>query len=93
MAKKLSKSAKLDLIVSELAKVKTELKKLSKQHAALASELNKRIGSAATVSKRTKPKRKAPASKAAPVRDAAPKRPVLIKSTDTAAAAGRAGTG
>ena len=51
MAKKLSKSAKLDLIVSELAKVKTELKKLSKQHIALASELNKRIGPAATVSK------------------------------------------
>ena len=92
MAKKLSKSAKLDLIVSELAKVKTELKKLSKQHIALASELNKRIGPAATVSKRAKAKRRAPASKTAPVRDAAPKRPVLIKSTETAAAA-KAGTG
>ena len=92
MAKKISKSAKLDLIVSELAKVKTELKKLSKQHIALASELNKRIVPAATVSKRAKAKRKAPASKAAPARDAAPKRPVLIKSTQTAAAA-KSGTG
>jgi hypothetical protein len=88
MAKKLSKSAKLDLIVSELARVKTELKKLSKQHSALASELNKSIGPAATASKRAKAKRKAPASKTAPVRDAAPKRPVLIKSTETAAKAG-----
>jgi hypothetical protein len=87
MAKKLSKSAKLDLIVSELARVKTELKKLSKQHSALASELNKSIGPA-TASKRAKAKRKAPASKTAPVRDAAPKRPVLIKSTETAAKAG-----
>lgn len=93
MAKKLSKSAKLDLIVSELAKVKTELKKLSTQHTALASELSKRIGPAATVSKRAKAKRKAPVSKVAPVRDAAPKRPVLIKPPEAPPAAGRAGTG
>lgn len=93
MAKKLSKSAKLDLIVTELAKVKSELKKLSKQHIALASELNKRVGPAAKVSKRTKAKRKAPASKPAAVRDAAPKRPVLIKAPEAPPAAGRAGTG
>jgi hypothetical protein len=94
MAKKLSKSAKLDLIVTELAKVKTELKKLSKQHTALAGELNKRIRPAAPTrkpAKKTAQKAQAPAAKAAPVREAAPKRPVLIQSPAAPPAAGRAG--
>jgi hypothetical protein len=93
MAKKLTKSAKLDLIVSELAKVKVELKKLSKQHAALASELEKRVRPAAVskVKKRSKPAGKA-AAKTAPVRGAAPKRPVLIQ-PEPVPAAGRAAAG
>ena len=95
MAKKLSKSAKLDLIVSELAKVKVELKKLSEQHAALAGELEKRIKPATVASKaskRTKAAKKAAAPKAAPVRSAAPKRPVLIQ-PEPVPAAGRAAAG
>lgn len=93
MAKKLSKSAKLDLIVTELAKVKTELKKLSKQHADLAGELNKRIRPAAPARKPAKTTRKpaAPAAKAAPVREGTSKRPVLVQSPEAPPAAGRAG--
>jgi hypothetical protein len=90
MAKSLSKGKKLDMILSELAKMKGEMKTLVKQHDSLAASIAKL--SAPKPSKPAKKIKSPPATTAAkrPARATeARKRPVLVKTSDTAVAEGR----
>lgn len=81
--KKLGKSEKLDQILSELQKLKSEVKSLGKQQAELAVTIDKlsapKKAAARVVRKRAKPA--SPARKAV----SAPKRPVLVSPPGTAA--------
>lgn len=89
MGKKARTRDKLDLILSELQKLKSEVKALGRQHADLAAIVEKlkpaKVAASRPAQKRAKPRAK-PTS-ATPTRKAAtaPKRPVLVSSPSTAA--------
>jgi hypothetical protein len=76
MGKKLSKSEKLDLILSELAKLKGEVKKLATDQGVVGQGVKVKPRSAAERSKKL-PKRTGAESK--PARVVAPSKPVLIQ--------------
>lgn len=81
MAKKLSKSEKLDLILSEISKLKGEVGKLAEQAA--------RSNKAARKPPRAAAKKRPPKAKAG----SAPKRPVLVAAPAPAPASARQGGG
>jgi hypothetical protein len=78
MGKKLRKSEKLDLILSELAKLRGEIKKLVRDRAAVASQGVKVKPRAASRRHQKPPKRTIAGRK--PAGDAAPSKPVLVQS-------------
>ena len=82
MAKSSSKSKKLESILSELAGIKSEMRKLAKNYKSLEGHVEKLAK--ASSSNARKPKPKATAAK----RSAA--RPVLVPAVDAAPAAARA---
>ena len=76
MGKKLSKSEKLDLILSELAKLRGEVKKLVTDQGVVAQGVKVKPRSAAERSKKL-PKQTGAEKK--PARDVAPSMPVLVQ--------------
>ena len=76
MGKKLSKSEKLDLILSELAKLRGEVKKLVTDQGVVAQGVKVKPRSAAERSKKL-PKRTGAEKK--PARDVTPSMPVLVQ--------------
>lgn len=85
MRKKLSKSEKLDLILSELAKLRREVKKLVTDQG-VAQGVKVKPRSAAERSKKL-PKRAGAEKK--PARDVAPSNPVLIQAPQVPQPTGR----
>lgn len=82
------KGEKLDLILSELQKLKSEVRALGKQHAGLAVQLDKLSSpkpAARPARKTVKPRAKPAGAAAARKSGAAPKRPVLVSPSDAAA--------
>lgn len=88
MAKRMKKGEKLDLILRELAALRSEVAKLAKQHSTLVAELASKSRAAPKRAK-AKPAKKSPpspkASKAAPPRKA----PVLVKAENPVQPASR----
>ena len=80
MAKKHSKDDKLDLIISEIGKLKSKIKVLAKSNEALTSAISK---SAKEKASETTPKKSKSVSKPGPAQKSVPtlarKRPVLVK--------------
>jgi len=77
MAKRLRKSEKLDLILSELAKLRGEIKKLVRDRAAVAGQ-GVKVKPRAAPRHHKPPKRTIAGRK--PAGDAAPSKPVLVQS-------------
>lgn len=86
MAKKLKKGEKLDQLLSELAKLREEVRELARAHAALADRLGKSAPGKSVSRKEKKPappaKARAQPKKSRP----APKRPVLVSPAPEAGA-------
>jgi hypothetical protein len=77
MGKRLRKSEKLDLILSELAKLRGEVKKLLRDRAAVAEQLVKVKPRSAAERTEKVPKRTGAGKK--PIRDLTPTEPVLVQ--------------
>jgi hypothetical protein len=77
MGKKLRKSEKLDLILSELAKLRDEVKKLVRDRAAVADQSVKAKPRSAHERPKKLPKR--PVAGKKPVKDVAPSKPALVQ--------------
>jgi ElaB/YqjD/DUF883 family membrane-anchored ribosome-binding protein len=77
MGKRLRKSEKLDLILSELSKLKSEVKKLLRDRAAAAHQVVKAKPRSAPERLKKVPKRTGAGKK--PVRDVAPSKPALVQ--------------
>jgi uncharacterized membrane-anchored protein YhcB (DUF1043 family) len=88
MAKATNKGKKLDLIVSEISKIKKLLKTLATQQAQLASHLAKPARATSKRPKKT-PARKSVANAKPPADVAKAKRPVLVKAIEGAQATNR----
>ena len=86
MRKKLSKSEKLDLILSELAKLRGEVKKLVTDQGVVAQGVKVKPRSAAERSKKL-PKRTGAEKK--PARDVGPSEPVLVQAPQAHQPTGR----
>jgi septal ring factor EnvC (AmiA/AmiB activator) len=84
MAKSSSKSKKLESILSELAGIKSEIRKLAKNYKSLEGHVEKLAKASSSDARKAKPKPKATTAK----RSAA--RPVLVPAVDAAPAAARA---
>jgi hypothetical protein len=80
MGKRLRKSEKLDLILSELAKLRGEVKKLLRDRAAAADQRVKAKPRSAPERTEKVPKRTGAGKK--PVRDVAPSKPVLVQAPE-----------
>jgi len=78
MRKKLKKSEKLDLILSELAKLRDDVKKLIKDRAAFADQGVKAKVKSPSRRPKKSPKRTG-TEKKKPDRDVAPSRPLLLQ--------------
>jgi hypothetical protein len=83
MAKKHTKSEKLDLILSELSELKGAINRLLKEHAA-AADLRAKARSKTTPAPRGKMKKRTVPRKK-PAQAAAPSKPVLVPATPDAA--------
>jgi hypothetical protein len=88
MAKKLNKGKKLDLIVSEIAKIKKVLQTLATQQAELANQLAKPARATSKQPSKTLA-RKSSATAEPPAVAAKARRPVLVKAIKAAQATGR----
>jgi len=87
MGKKLSKSEKLDLILSELVKLRGEVKKLVTDRRVVADQgVKSKPRSAA--GRRSKPPKQTGTEKK-PVRDIAPSKPILVKAAQVPQPTGR----
>jgi hypothetical protein len=82
MRKKLKKSEKLDLILSELAKLRGDVEKLVGDRAVVAEQGVKAKGKSAPPRPKKLPKRTVVEKK--PDSDAAPSRPVLVQAPQVA---------
>jgi hypothetical protein len=87
MGKKLSKSEKLDLILSELAKLRGEVKKLVTDRGVVADRGVKTKPRSAPGRPEKPPKRMGAEKK--PVRDMAPSKPVLVQAPQVPQPTGR----
>jgi hypothetical protein len=81
MGKKLSKREKLDLILSEVTKLKSDIRSLEKQQASLVERFG--AASARKTPARPKPKAKSEKPAAAKKSSAPPRRPVLVQPAAT----------
>ena len=87
MGKKLSKSEKLDQILSELAKLRGEVKKLATDRRVIADQgVKSKPRSAA--GRPNKPSKRTGAEKK-PVRDIAPSKPILVQAPQVPQPTGR----
>jgi hypothetical protein len=84
MGKKHTKSEKLDLILSELSKLKGEIKKLLEDRATVA-DLGVKAHSKSTPARRSKNVAKQTVAPKKPAKAVAPSKPVLVPTTPGAA--------
>lgn len=91
MAKAMNKSKKLDLIVSEITKIKKVLKTLEAQQSKLTTQFGKPARVSSKRPSKTPPRksRKSGATSEQPAVAAKVKRPVLVKTIEGAQATGR----
>ena len=87
MGKKLSKSEKLDLILSELAKLRGEIRKLVTDRGVVANPGVKAKPRSAAGRPKKPPKRMGAEKK--PVRDIAPSKPILVQAPQVPQPTGR----
>jgi hypothetical protein len=87
MGKRLRKSEKLDLILSELAKLRAEVKKLLRNRAAVGDQPMKAKPRSAPERTKKLPKRTGAEKK--PMRNVAPSKPVLVQAPQVQQPAGR----